>query len=501
MIDVKDPGVEVAVKGTTLTVTGPDKQSVKVEPGDQELKITSAGLEATTKSFSLKKGETKTVTVSIVDNEIVAKIGNDVLPLTVNRDVGEQRKKLADQAQTVGPKQDSPPAEQGFVPLFNGKDLTAWQESHSDAIDWTFADGVLMGKNHGGPGTGGFLFTNRADYADFHLRCETMLSRGQNAPVSFRSSVGRVSDGEKVQYTANIAGTERPTEGSDKTAATTGNLAFQIQPATWQLIAEAASVPIKVGEWFKFEVVAKGPRIQVFVKDKKVVDYVDVEKTFSTGSIGFGCRPGSTVVFRKIELKDLTTASTATGTGVGVAPVRVEQSAIAAPVAKKADYDVIATGKWTRVLPGETDLQSGDDEFKAIVIPKHTAGNVIIRARVKKVSGQNLSLALRQIGEPPGRGGYGAWFNGEDWFGMWKGGRDGKDLGQWHTPTSFDDYFELAFSAVGETLTIYADGTRIGDVRDPDYRAGSLQIRVRGGRSLFQNVEIMILDKSVPSTP
>ncbi len=57
VIDIKDPGVEVAVKGTTLTVTGPGQQSVKVEPGDQELTITSAGLETTTKSFTLKKGE------------------------------------------------------------------------------------------------------------------------------------------------------------------------------------------------------------------------------------------------------------------------------------------------------------------------------------------------------------------------------------------------------------------------------------------------------------
>jgi hypothetical protein len=74
--------VEVAVKGTTLTVTQPDRESVKVEPGDQELKITSAGLETTTKSFSLKKGETKSVTVSIVDKQIVARLGNQVLPLT-----------------------------------------------------------------------------------------------------------------------------------------------------------------------------------------------------------------------------------------------------------------------------------------------------------------------------------------------------------------------------------------------------------------------------------
>ena len=81
-VDVKDPGVEVAVKGTTLTVTGPDKQSVKVEAGEQLLTITGAGFETTTRSFSLKKGDKKTVTVSIVNKEIVARLENEILPAT-----------------------------------------------------------------------------------------------------------------------------------------------------------------------------------------------------------------------------------------------------------------------------------------------------------------------------------------------------------------------------------------------------------------------------------
>ena len=36
VVDIKDPAVQVAVMGTTLTLTGPEKESVKVEPGDQE---------------------------------------------------------------------------------------------------------------------------------------------------------------------------------------------------------------------------------------------------------------------------------------------------------------------------------------------------------------------------------------------------------------------------------------------------------------------------------
>ncbi len=188
--------------------------------------------------------------------------------------------------------------------------------------------------------------------------------------------------------------------------------------------------------------------------------------------------------------------SKATDSGFRAAQVRVENAAAAAPTAKKADYDAIATGKWIAVLPGGTDLRDG-----TVVIPKQTAGDVIVRARVKKISGQNLGIGLRRNEErPPKRGGYSAWFNGGNWFGIFKGGEGRKDLRQWHTPTNFDDYFEFAFSAVGETLTVYVDGKRTGEARDADYRLGSLSIQALRGRSLFQNVEIMILDKSAPST-
>ena len=86
VIDIQDPGVEVAVKGTTLTVTGPDQQSVKVVPGDQELTISSAGLETITKSFTIKKGEKRTVTVSIMGPKLAAWLDNELGPLTAARE-------------------------------------------------------------------------------------------------------------------------------------------------------------------------------------------------------------------------------------------------------------------------------------------------------------------------------------------------------------------------------------------------------------------------------
>jgi serine/threonine protein kinase/Leucine-rich repeat (LRR) protein len=79
VIDIKEPGILVAVNGTILTVIGPNKQSVKVEPGEQTLKITYAGLESITKSFTLQRGDKKTVTVSLADAKLIAKLGNEIL--------------------------------------------------------------------------------------------------------------------------------------------------------------------------------------------------------------------------------------------------------------------------------------------------------------------------------------------------------------------------------------------------------------------------------------
>ncbi len=177
-----------------------------------------------------------------------------------------------------------------------------------------------------------------------------------------------------------------------------------------------------------------------------------------------------------------------------IVSIAVEKSAAVVPMVKKTDYDAIATGKWIPVLEKEMALRD-----QRVLIPDQEASDVIIRARVKKVTGQNLALALRRDKEPRPMRGYGAWFNGGNWFGILKWSDGLKDLGQWRAPTNFDDFFEFAFSAVGEMLTIYADGKRIGQVRDPDYRLGSLSVGALLGKSWFQDVEIMILEK--PSLP
>jgi formylglycine-generating enzyme required for sulfatase activity/serine/threonine protein kinase len=82
-VDIKDPGIAVTVKGKEITITGPKDERIAVEPGEQQLKITYAGLETVTTSFSVKKGEKQLVTVSIVDGRLLAKLSQEITPLAL----------------------------------------------------------------------------------------------------------------------------------------------------------------------------------------------------------------------------------------------------------------------------------------------------------------------------------------------------------------------------------------------------------------------------------
>jgi hypothetical protein len=94
VVDIRDPDVAVKITGQgnkLEIVTGPKAEKVYVEPGEQELTISYAGLETKTKRFELQKGEKKTVIVSIVNKEIVATL-DQKLSLIPDSDKGHPPK-------------------------------------------------------------------------------------------------------------------------------------------------------------------------------------------------------------------------------------------------------------------------------------------------------------------------------------------------------------------------------------------------------------------------
>jgi serine/threonine protein kinase/WD40 repeat protein len=167
----------------------------------------------------------------------------------------------------------------GFVQMFNGKDLAGWKDNSNGRHRWRVENGIIVAN---GPAPASGLFTEREDFANFHLRIETMLSEGPNSSINFH--VGR----------AFIGGTGLGE--ADKT----GDL-YSGQ----ELLMKATHIPLEPGEWFTEEVIVAGNHITILINGKPVVDFTNIKDSAGKGPLSLMCRGNALVRFRKIEIKEL----------------------------------------------------------------------------------------------------------------------------------------------------------------------------------------------------
>src|SRR5262249_19483230 len=183
-----------------------------------------------------------------------------------------------DKAVGEKPKAD----EQGWVQLFNGKDLTGWKTHPDDKAKWEVKEGILIGS-----GPAGHLFSARDDYVNFHYRIEAKINDKGNSGQYFRTQFGKSFP---KGYEAQINSTHRDPQR-------TGSL-YNFVKITKQLH--------KPDEWFTQEVIAEGNHIIIKVNGEKVVDFVDEKNTYTKGHFALQQHdPGTVVQFRKIEVKEL----------------------------------------------------------------------------------------------------------------------------------------------------------------------------------------------------
>jgi len=191
----------------------------------------------------------------------------------------------------------------GFVPLFNGKNLDGWQ----GATDvYVVEDGMLVCRKHG-PGekesTDKNLFTTK-EYADFVLRFEFKLEPGANNGVAVRSPLeGHISEvGMEIQILDDGAEQYKKLEP------------HQYHGSIY-LLAPAKRGHLKpVGEWNSEEIMFHGRRGKITLNGIVIVDvdldnleykkYLDrnTGRMRAKGHIGF-LGHGSRVEFRNIRIK------------------------------------------------------------------------------------------------------------------------------------------------------------------------------------------------------
>jgi serine/threonine protein kinase len=193
-------------------------------------------------------------------------------------------------------KTDPPPLDNadGFVSLFNGKDLTGWKWHPSQVGNWRVEHGILIGS---GPSITSHLYTQRGDYKDFHLRIEARINEGGNSGVYFRTRFGPAQPAKQPRWLIGY--------NAKMDTSRLGGFLLDDPKMKVPLIRNREPI-VPAGQWLTLEVLARGNHIIIKVNGEITADFTDEARRFSTGYIALQQHTPRTVVeFRKIEIKQL----------------------------------------------------------------------------------------------------------------------------------------------------------------------------------------------------
>lgn len=210
--------------------------------------------------------------------------------------------------------------EEGFVSIFNGKDLSGWEGDK----EHYYADGGLLKCRQEGRFGGGNLWTAR-DYQNFHLKFEFKQPRETNNGLSIRCRPGAsaATEGMEIQIlddTAPYYWSELKLKPYQYHGSIYGVVPAKRRPGFDGPDAPAKSTYLRpVGEWNEEEVIADGHHITVILNGETIVD-ADVSKFRGDGDtpdhrthpglhslngrIGW-CGHGYNVEWRNIRVREL----------------------------------------------------------------------------------------------------------------------------------------------------------------------------------------------------
>jgi len=191
----------------------------------------------------------------------------------------------------------------GFVSLFNGKNLDGWV---GNKVDYRVDNGEILVDPTGGGGSGN-LYTDK-EYADFAFRFEFQLTPGANNGIGIRAPL----EGDAAYVGMEI-------QVLDNTAPIYANLQkYQYHGSVYGVIPARREFLKPVGEWNEEEIWIKGTRIRVTLNGTVIVDG-DIAEASKNGTIDHNDHPGlkrtsghigflghgSVLRFRNIRIKTL----------------------------------------------------------------------------------------------------------------------------------------------------------------------------------------------------
>jgi hypothetical protein len=176
----------------------------------------------------------------------------------------------------------------GWIDLFNGKDLTGWKIGDKTQSKIHVEDGKIVAA-----GPRSHAFTDY-QFKNFEFEADVMTIPGSNSGIYFHTKF--------QEYGFPRKGYESQVNVSHGDKVKTGSLYH---------VVKLYETPAKDNQWWKQTIIVQGKHITVKIDDKTVIDYTEPEKVerqekLSCGSFALQAHnDGSVTYFRNLRVKPL----------------------------------------------------------------------------------------------------------------------------------------------------------------------------------------------------
>jgi hypothetical protein len=238
-------------------------------------------------------------------------------------------------------------AQDGFTPLFNGRDLTGWE---GDPALWKVQDGLITGTCTGPdrPAHNSFLIWRAGTVKDFELRATVRVVGDNNSGIQYRSRpLPEAGPYAITGYQCDIhpaiehTGMTYEEKGRGIFGLNGQSMVLDPQAERW-VVAEHEPVKVDVSQWQEYTVIARGNHLVHQVNGQVTSQLTDFDEKGRAleGLLAIQLHRGNanTVQIKDIRLKVLSNA--------GVTPYSKQQlPATARKVAKPTTRNPQGVGK------------------------------------------------------------------------------------------------------------------------------------------------------------
>lgn len=196
-----------------------------------------------------------------------------------------------------------PDLTEGFVSLFNGKNLEGWA-SKGGSCTFEVRDGLLVGKCVPGSNST-YLSTKDADYTDFVFACDMKWEVEGNSGVMFRARSKPGKNGEEIVYGPQ-AEMEEFSKDRDWSGGIYGQSCGGYFYPLWLKEHEKARAAQKKDQWNRLTISAQGNVVKTWVNGVPAAHWID-DGSYPEGFFGLQIRKGKqgTVLWKNIRVKRL----------------------------------------------------------------------------------------------------------------------------------------------------------------------------------------------------